>query len=344
VTPRGHAVRNWGARALEIQRGGVDAVVLENARLRATVLNGLGSEICEFNYKPLDVDFVTVWGERAAAAAGRAGSAPTGLRSFYDAYRGGWQEVMPNGGPPATHAGVEYGQHGEVTRLAWDRAILDDEPDRVRVELRTRLTRAPLELTKTLALDGESPVLEITERLANTGRVPQDVMWGQHIVFGAPFLSERCRIQIEDGARVVPHPAIDGVHPRRLDVEREHRWPLAAAPDGTTIDLSRVPARGEPTEMAYITGLSEGRYAIADERGVGLEVTWDLERFPYLWLWQELGRTSGYPWYGEAYLVGLEPFSSYPSAGLPQAVENGTALRIGAGAEVTAAWTIRVTA
>ena len=50
---------------------------------------------------------------------------------------------------------------------------------------------------------------------------------------------------------------------------------------------------------------------------------------PYLWYWQEFGATEGYQWYGRPYTTGLEPFSSYPTNGLAEAVENGTALTFG---------------
>jgi hypothetical protein len=49
---------------------------------------------------------------------------------------------------------------------------------------------------------------------------------------------------------------------------------------------------------------------------------------PYLWFWQEFGASRVLPWYGSLYVVGLEPFSSYPTGGMSEAVANGTALRV----------------
>ena len=46
--------------------------------------------------------------------------------------------------------------------------------------------------------------------------------------------------------------------------------------------------------------------------------------------WQEYGASGFYPWYGRHYNIGLEPFSSFPTNGLKEAVENGTALILGA--------------
>ncbi|MGI8485858.1 MAG: DUF4432 domain-containing protein, partial [Thermomicrobiales bacterium] len=40
------------------------------------------------------------------------------------------------------------------------------------------------------------------------------------------------------------------------------------------------------------------------------------------------GADKGYPWYGRANVVGLEPFSSLPTNGIPDAIENKTAIRL----------------
>jgi hypothetical protein len=50
----------------------------------------------------------------------------------------------------------------------------------------------------------------------------------------------------------------------------------------------------------------------------------------YLWFWQEYGASEFYPWYGRHYNIGLERFSSFPTNGLQEAVNNGTALSLGA--------------
>jgi hypothetical protein len=41
------------------------------------------------------------------------------------------------------------------------------------------------------------------------------------------------------------------------------------------------------------------------------------------------GTSRFYPWYGRNYNVGLEPFSSYPTNGIEEAIENGSALSVG---------------
>ena len=46
-------------------------------------------------------------------------------------------------------------------------------------------------------------------------------------------------------------------------------------------------------------------------------MAWDEKLFQYLWMWQVYGGHNDYPWYGRTYNVALEPFTSYPPAGIP---------------------------
>lgn len=85
------------------------------------------------------------------------------------------------------------------------------------------------------------------------------------------------------------------------------------------------------SELLYLTDLSEGWYEVDNPKnGLGMRISWDVERMPYLWFWQEYGASGFYPWYKRHYNIGLEPFSSLPTNGIKEAVENGTALSIGA--------------
>jgi hypothetical protein len=330
-------VRNWGARAYVAERQGLETIVLENRTLRMQVLAGRGTDVVECNYKPLDLDFVSLSGEGIRAPGDVADPA-----DFFDVYRGGWQEVVPNGGAPSVHAGASYGQHGTVCLTPWDHEIVEDAAERVTVAFETRVARTPLRLRKTLTLDAASPRVEVSEHLVNESAVEQRAMWGQHLAFGPPFLDDGCRIVLPDGARVLAHPEPINPPQRRVAADRDHRWPLATTPDGSTIDLSAVPSRGTPSEMLYVTDLPDGSFELRNAAGVGLRVQWDARLLPYLWLWFELGATQGHPWFGEAYTVGIEPFSSYPTNGLAEAVANDSALRLAPGETLNLTWSLAV--
>ena len=112
--------RNHGCRISdEWTYKGLRTLILENELLRVVVLIDKGSDIIEFRYKPLDLDFLLL--------------TPGGVRNpvqnqpsiysqspFMDYYSGGWNDILPNGGPPASYQGVEFGQHGEISLLAWE--------------------------------------------------------------------------------------------------------------------------------------------------------------------------------------------------------------------------------
>ncbi len=342
--PRHRPYRNRDARVHRVSRQGLDTVVLENRTLRVQVLAGRGADVVELLHKPDDTDFVSLRGEGIVAPADVPASDPAdGTGGFFDVYRGGWQEVVPNGGAPSQHDGARYGQHGEVCLVPWDVEIVADAPERVEIRCEVAVGRTPLRLRKSFALDAARPRLEIREQLTNESGVEQRAMWGQHVAFGAPFLRPGCRIVLPDGLRVLPHPEPVGPTGRRVAGDREHRWPHATGPDGDPVDLALVPEHGAPSEMLYVTGFDVGRYEIVAPDGPGLRVDWDATVLPYLWIWQELGATTGYPWFGDAYTVGLEPFSSYPTNGLAEAVANDSALRIAPGATLALDWSATVT-
>ena len=299
------------------------ATVLETAHLRVVIDTARGADVVGFTHTATGIDLAPAW--------------PA------EEYRGGWQEVLPNGGPPSEFEGARYGQHGEACGLPWDAEVDRDDDGAVSARLRTALTQTPMQVERRVTLAADAAAMRVDEILVNEGDRPQRAMWGQHLAFGPPFVGPGDVIEIAEGARVVPHagPLPGG---RRVAAGREHRWPVATGPDGAPVDLSVVPPVGAPTEMLYLTGLREGRYALRTRHGLRLTVEWDVERLPWLWLWQELGATREHPWNGAAYFIGLEPFSSYPSEGLPAAVANGTALTVPPEGSIRIWWSARVEA
>ena len=319
-------MRNWGARLHEVGLRGEPGIVLENELLRVTVLTR-GAHVVEFNHKPRDLDHVWLAPGGIRPAAERA--APDDVAAFIDTYPGGWQEVLPNGGAPARYRGAALAQHGEVAGLPWHCDVVEDEPSQVAVHLTVRTRRTPLRIGKVLRLRAGSARLEFTETLVNEAPVEVDAMWGQHLAFGRPFLLPGSRITLPDGVRVLPHDEAIAPPLRSVAPGGPYPWPVVPAPDGRRTDLSVVPPPGSPSEIVYLTGFTEGWYELRrPDGGGGVRVDWDAAVLPYLWLWHELGGTTDWPWWGRAYVVGIEPFSSHPTNGLPEAVRNGSALTL----------------
>jgi galactose mutarotase-like enzyme len=324
VTP---SYRNHNCRIREYTSQGQRLLFLENELLRVGMWVDKGADIFEFVHKPTDTEFMlhTPQGMRAPAVQSAACSGG----SFLDYYEGGWQEILPNGGPTCTYKGVEFGLHGEISTIPWQYTLDVDNPDQVEVTLEARPFRTPFCLKRRMTLGSGEAVLTMEETLTNEGGEAMDLMWGHHPAFGAPFLSEACHIDLPQGDLVLETFA-GGAGTRLLSSGRYH-WPMAQAAD-VSIDFSRPDPIGMGHEdLGYVMNLPEGWYAITNqERRVGFAMAWSLDTFPYLWVWRNVSR-SGYPWYGRVYTMALEPWSSYPSAGLVTAVQNGSAIKLEAG-------------
>jgi hypothetical protein len=324
--PRNHGCRISDAWTL----AGLRTLILENELLRVTLLVDKGSDIVEFRYKPLDLDFLFFAANGIRNPNRNPVSAPTG-GPFLDYFSGGWNEILPNGGPPVTYKGAELGQHGELSLIPWEYAILEDSPDRVAARLWVRPLRTPFFLEKNLSLEPGRAVLTIEEQLINEGGEPLQLMWGHHIAFGRPFLEEGAVIDTP-ARRFLVHEAMPGYEPRRFQPGVTADWPDVPTPDGSIADASQVPAYGaaQAQEMAYLAELREGWYAITNPaRKIGFGLHFDPALFRYIWYWQQLGDVAkGHPWWGRTHTAALEPWTSYPTNGLNEAVANGTALEL----------------
>ena len=307
--------------------GEIPVVVLENDLIRMTVLAGRGADVVEFLYKPIDLDLVwlTQWGIPTKKTAKNY---PADVDTFLEGYPGGWQSVFPNGGAPSSVNGVDFAQHDEVSLLPWEYEVLSDSEDLIVVEFSVLTRKTPFRFTKRFTLQRNSSSVGISETAENLADSNERAMWGFHFSFGAPFLAEGSTIRLPNNADVIPHSEAISSVGRRLGTTEEFKWPTGKNEQSNSIDFSVIPPRGEKSEMLYLKNLSEGWYQIENsDKRIGIRVSWDITTMPYLWYWQEYGGAKDAPWFGEHYNIGLEPFSSYPTNGLAEAIANGTALK-----------------
>lgn len=315
---------------------GMRTLVLQNELIRMSILLDKGSDIYELLYKPKDTDFMwrSPLGLRHPQTPASI-SNPRGV--FMDHYHGGWQELFPAASGPTRYRGANLGMHGEVACCPWDFEVLVDQPEAIEVKLKVKTLRTPFVLEKRIRLESGSPVIHFDETVHNWGSTELDYMWGHHPSFGAPFLSRDCILDLpECGILSTEHYDENG----RFAGEARSNWPYAAGAGGNKVDLRAIGYSDGPlTDMFYADSFAEGWYALTNpRRGIGFGMVWHAEHFPYLWIWRELGGTQDYPWYGGAYTVSVEPFTSRPSAGvdgLKEAIRNGTAARIGAGQTIS---------
>lgn len=314
---------------------GLKTVVLENELVRIVVLADKGADIHSFVHKPTDTEFMwrTPWGVRDPAKTVPPTGDPGSV--WLDFYHGGWQTAVPHGGYPDTTAGAEMGLHGDVNTIPWDVRIVEDSPEKVSVKFSAKSVRTPFAVEKILTLESGSAMLRLDETVTNEGEEEQDCVWLEHIAVGPPFLSEKCRLYVPEST-TISHPE-DVAPASKLKPGQKSAWPNLPLKEGGDLDLSRIPAKSDRSlDMAYMTGMSEGWYALLNEEtNVGWAVSYPVEVFKYLWFWRNFGGGWGYPWYGRSYNLGLEPCTSFHNGGVAQAVENGTAQRYKAGESVS---------
>jgi len=312
-----------GTEVEVVEVRGWEVVRLRTADIEVDVLPGLGGDILAVRWRAtgLDVLWKTRWGLRHPDAAPLGGNDESRLMQ---AYPGGWQTVFPNGGDAVEEHGVTWGTHGEVwaTPFEWEMSRAGA------LVLTARLVHSPFEIVKSIALDG--PRVRVRESVTNLGRQPVEVMWSHHPAFGAPFLSPTLRVATN--ARTVLVDDLRDNASSELVAGASVAWPHVPARRGGTADLGRVPAADAGVDrMAYLTDFPPQAQVRLTSPDVGVSATldWQAAEFPFAWYWLEAGGTGGFPWYHSAYVLAVEPATSYPAQGLHAAqAKTGTQVRI----------------
>jgi len=316
------------------------AVVLENELLRVVVLADKGTDIIEFTHKPTDTEFLwrSPLGVRNLNIGKPSVAASEG--PFGDYYEGGWQECFPNGGRNCVYRGAEYALHGEVWGLPWKAEVVLDEREAVAARFTVATVRSPFVLEKTLRLRSGRAALEIEETVTNVGAEEMAFMWGHHPAFGANFLDGNC-VLFAPAERAVNEQSLAPTS--RFSPGQEFAWPNGTTKEGQPVDASRVlgPEAGV-SDMLYLVDLREGWYALVNqEKRIGFGMTFDKTIFRCLWVWAVYGGEYGYPWYGRAYTMAIEPFTSWPAV-LTKAIENNTHFSLAAGESLSTRLTAQV--
>jgi hypothetical protein len=317
--------RKTGCRiSLDYTYRGMRIAYLENQAIRVGVLLDKGADIFEFTYKPRDLDFM--WQSPIEMRKPFVATSALPEGAFHDYFYGGWQEILPSAGwASEPYMGVSQGLHGEASLLPVEAAVLEDTHELVSLRTRVRLYRSPLALERTMYLERDKAALFIKERLVNESEAEFAIMWGHHPSLGMPFLNENCVVQAP--AKKVE---VLAFHPNGLwEPGGDYDFPMVPNRRSAQLqDITKVlPKNACSVDVVFFKDLAEGWYAISDQKSeVGFGMAWDKSLFKYLWMWQVYGGHNDYPWYGRTYNCALEPFTSYPPAGIGNAIKNGSAL------------------
>jgi galactose mutarotase-like enzyme len=260
---------------------------------------------------------------------------PRNTRTDWHAhYRGGWNLLLPNAGDERDVDGVLWPFHGEASRVAWSVDASRDAVDTV--ALATSLTLVPLDLRRTLAVDG--PRLTVTTEATNVGREPVEVYWQEHPAYGAPLIGPSTRI--ETGARTfLADQAAPGDH---LTPGSAHPWPTARTRSGDALDLRGLPVAGQSrATLGTLTDFDRPYATIVNpDVDLGVSCEWDPGVHPHAWFWQELAASDAFPWYRRAYVMAIEPSTTIPGSGTVDGHDRGVGLILAPGETRTSTVTL----
>lgn len=320
--------RHFGCRVNDgVIWQGYRAMIIQNEKIQVVLLPDKGTEIVQFLYKATDTDFLWHWKNPLRDPEKFEPVSGNDAAPFFDRWSGGWFEVLPNNGPASEYKGCKLGFYAETINLPWKYQIIEDTPEKVKIFFWTRTYRTPFLLKKYLTIESNNPSIRIKEEVTNTGGEEMAFAWGHHPVVGPPFLDGSCKISSPD-CRVIVLNAEDGPG-HRMQLHQEGRWPFIKDMNGGELDLRIVePKTRGSMDNCYLADYSGNAFIAVTHPGkkVGFGLSWDPQVFRYVWLWQAFGGGEGYPWFNDSYQMGIEPWSSYPCAGLDAAIKNQTAL------------------
>lgn len=274
---------------------GLQALIVENTRLRVTILPELGGKIWSIIAKGPDREML--WHNPRV---------PPRLANYGDTYDnwfcGGWDEIFPND-YPVTIAGESYPDHGEIWALSATWSIVENTPERVAIQLQHHGIALATTFTKTVALQRDSTDLIVTYEIRNDGSSALDVHWKLH-----PALPIASGARLHLPARHVivdPDFGEDAIQPLELP-----------NPDSGT------------SWFQYGTNLESGACAISyPEDEIGFALTFDPEVLTSVWTFASFGG-----WRDLNMLI-LEPCTGhFPD--LEKAIEEHTVLSLTARSKI----------
>jgi hypothetical protein len=284
---------------------GLRAIILENDRVRTTVLADHGARLHEFVSKPIDRDFF--WHNP------RIEPRTPVFQADIDAWlSGGMDEAIPTG-HVSTYRGEIYPYLGELWSLRWDYDITSREPEMVEVHLWRTTPISPLRVDRWVSVRRGEPIIRMRHRIKNLAGTPFDFLWGLHPCWD---VGPSTRFDMPAGEMLIE----ESTPGDRLGVKgTRYMWPRAReATTGREVDMRQMPAATAGFgEFQFATHLDEGWLAVTDtaaRSGAGL--VFPKEVFQAVWLWMCAGGWRGYN------VCALEAWTGYPQK-LHDAVDHG---------------------
>jgi len=221
-------------------------------------------------------------------------------------YRGGWQLICPNAGPPRDIHGAAVGFHGEASISVWK--ILESKPESIRIQL--DLISIPIRIERVISLAANE--ISISDVITNLSALDLEFDYSSHPAFGGSLLDGEVLIETS-AKRFTVDEEIESPH---APSGSSHQWPLIKGENGKTLDVSHVPPNG--TQLGVFGWLSEFDgpkwYRISNkEKKLSFEMQWESEYLEFAWFWLEFNNSQGFPWFGRVRTFAIEPSSTQTS-------------------------------
>ncbi|MEO7273725.1 MAG: hypothetical protein ABIX28_25240, partial [Vicinamibacterales bacterium] len=282
------------------------AMVIENAAVRVTVLEG-GGHIAAVTDKASGVSplWVPPWPSIEPAAFGPEHHAAYGASADGQLLAG----IMGHnlcldifGGPSAEEAAAGLTAHGEGSVATY--AIEESDHGLV---MRADLPLAQLQVEREIILAGD--VVRVRETVENRGRVDRPIGWTEHVTLGPPFLergvtefrASATRSQVFDGAFGAGDYLVSGA---------TFEWPDAPLKGGGHTSLAGLnPAS---SSSAYTTHLMDQTrpdaffVAYSPRHRLAFGYAWRTSDFPWMGIWEENHSRTQAPWNGTTLTRGME--------------------------------------
>lgn len=276
---------------------GFDALMLENASVRAVVVPALGGKIASL----VDLRSGREWLWRSQAPV----EAPRYAAEFVPRHDiGGFDECFPSHGPsffPAgPWAGTPVPDHGEVWALPW-RVETFCDGSALEVRMTVHGVRFPYRLERVLMMTADAPSLRLAYTATNHAPMPLPYLWNAHPVF-----------QVQPGLRVtlpLRELTLDGSTEGRFGrAGATLDWPEPTDTHGVGWDFSTLPAVDETLMLEAHARSPQLGYAALQDPALGCELRmqFDPSEVTHLGLMLNLGAR------GAPYTLAL-----FPAIGAP---------------------------
>jgi hypothetical protein len=286
--------------------GAFEAIVLENAYVRALIIPELGGRVWELEDRVRGRQWI--WHrEDVPLKISHMGAA------YDDVWAGGWEELFPNDAP-CFFEGRYLPDHGEWWATRW---IVDGSSSGstayVRLSAKSSVLKASY--VKEFSLECDAETLSARYSIRSHEDRPLHFLFKQHLAIN---ITPDCRLWMPGGQVQ----AVDSLFGTMLPGGDQFNWPIARKGE-KIIDLRAIPhPSSKEREFVYVRNLPEPWCGVQDRRqGASIQMNFNSHQLPFVWLFLSYGG------WRNLYTVVLEPCSNLPKD-LAEAVRLGQSAKL----------------